>query len=226
MNKNIVTSYLITIICGGLVPAAWAFDNAALDQAVETGLRDVKAPVYFPSRYPSLLIVLAGIILGLLVLMYFLRPKKKDVPRAPRDTRLPWEIALARLDHLEGAPLLKEGKWKEYYSRLSDIIREYFEDRFKVRAVEMTTEEFLRSLEASRDLTAGQKDTLTEFLRSCDIVKFAKYIPGPEEARVSVRLARQLVRETRATAGSSEQEQDPGESTAVPRPPVTGGLKR
>jgi hypothetical protein len=61
----------------------------------------------------------------------------------------------------------------------------------------MTTEEFLWSLERSRELAAGHKDTLKKFMLSCDIIKFAKHIPHAPEAQESFRFARQLVGETK-----------------------------
>lgn len=204
MKKSIFITSLINVWIG-LVSTAWAFDNAAITNEAQEGLRDVKAPVYFPSDYFFIWIILAGLILGLLALLYFPRSKNKRVPEGPQDTRLPWEIALAQLDALEKGPLLKEGQLKEYYSRLSDIIREYFENHFMIRAPEMTTEEFLRSLETSRELTVRQKNTLKEFLHSCDMVKFAKYLPGLEEARISFCLAKQLIEETRCAASISKQ---------------------
>ena len=66
-----------------------------------------------------------------------------------------------------------------------------------MKAPDMTTEEFLWSLEKSQYLTVTQNETLKQFLSSCDIVKFAKFIPGNEDGKESLVLARKLVEETK-----------------------------
>ena len=120
--------------------------------------------------------------------------KKEELPV---DTRSAWEIAYDQLDQLAKSSYLQEGCFKEYFSELSGIIRYYFENRFEIRAPEMTTEEFLWSLERSKELTAVHKATLKKFMMSCDIIKFAKHIPSAEEAEESFQFARQLVEETK-----------------------------
>lgn len=166
--------------------------------AQSEGLRDIKGPVDFPVN--NLLLVLVVIVAAILMFALFklkVKPQRKERPPEPVDTRTADEIAMAQLDELQSGSLLSEGKYKEYYSRLSGIIREYFENRFEVRAPEMTTEEFLWSLDESKHLTADQNAVMREFLNSCDIVKFAKHIPGIEDGKASMELARKLVVETR-----------------------------
>ena len=192
MKRNILIvfffSILITVSSNGL----------AIDDPLTEGLRDVKAPVYFPSNslflIIGILIFLAG---GIFALIRFLRAKKEVVDEVPVDPRMAWEIAYDQFDELEKSSLLEESQFKVYYSQLSGIIRQYFENQFKVRAPEMTTEEFLWSLERSHHLTADQNDTLKQFLDSCDIVKFAKFVPRMEEGKESFQLAKKLVEETK-----------------------------
>ncbi len=174
---------------------ACADDNAVV---ASEGLRDVRSPVYFPFNYFFLVIILFLVLVACLAGYIYLRRKWKDGTAAlPVDNRLPWEIAYDQLDQLARSSYLQEGRFKEYYSELSGIIRYYFENRFKIRAPEMTTEEFLWSLERSRELSAVHKETLKKFMTSCDIIKFAKHIPRVEEAEESFLFARQLIEETK-----------------------------
>lgn len=176
----------------------FAADNRVVANLADEGLRDVRSPVYFPPSFLLLFIILFVLLIGgIIALMYFLRVRKEKIEEVSVDTRLPWEIAYAQFDDLAKSSLLGEGQFKEYYSRLSSVVRYYFENQFKIRAPEMTTEEFLWSLEDSGVLTVSQKSTLKEFMNSCDIVKFAKHIPRVEEAEESFQLARQLVDETK-----------------------------
>ena len=174
---------------------AFAADNAVV---AGEGLRDVRPPVYFPADYFFLLgILFLVLVVGLIVFIYLKQKRKDKIEQPPVDIRLPWEIAYDQLDRLAASSYLQEGRFKEYYSELSGIIRYYFENRFEIRAPEMTTEEFLWSLEKSRDLTTNHKETLKRFMTSCDIIKFARHIPLVEEAEESFRFARQLIEETK-----------------------------
>lgn len=179
----------------------WAAADAAQNNPANEGLRDVHGPVNYPSSYYAVFMIL--LIIALSALVQFLRKRNagKIVKiEMPVDNRSPWEIACERFDELQRKSLLESGHYKEFYSCLSDIVRHYFELQFTIRAPEMTTEEFLRSLEGSRELSSSQKEALKKFLNSCDIVKFAKYIPGIDEGRASFKLARELVDETRPPA--------------------------
>jgi len=73
----------------------------------------------------------------------------------------------------------------------------YLEERFTFRAPERTTEEFLRELSGTDLLAKPQKESLGEFLQSCDLVKFAKYEPGEKELRELHGAALNLVEETK-----------------------------
>ena len=91
----------------------------------------------------------------------------------------------------------QQGKVKEYYFELSNIARHYIENRFRLKAPEMTTEEFLFSLRESAILSGTHKNLLKKFLNLCDIVKFAKYAPNEEAIEKSFGAAKKFVDETK-----------------------------
>jgi hypothetical protein len=123
---------------------------------------------------------------------------RRPPPMAPVVPPRPvWEIALEGLGVLEQSGLLAEGRFKEYYSVLSGIVRAYIEACFEIRAPEMTTEEFLILSRSSEKLNEGQKKFLSELLQASDMVKFAKYIPFVDQARANLRLAKSFIQETR-----------------------------
>ncbi len=72
---------------------------------------------------------------------------------------------------------------KPFCVAVSDTIRFYLEERFNFRAPERTTEEFLYELQGTDLLLPDQKESLGEFLKQCDLVKFARYEPGERELR-------------------------------------------
>jgi hypothetical protein len=98
---------------------------------------------------------------------------------------------------------------KPFVIAVSDAARAYLEERFTFRAPERTTEEFLRELQATDRLLPDQKESLGNFLASCDLVKFAKYEPGEPELRELHASAVRLVEETEpkpAVAGQTTTE--------------------
>jgi hypothetical protein len=109
----------------------------------------------------------------------------------------PYEIAFDALNALKAEDLPGRGKIKEYYIRLSDIIRHYIEERFTIRAPEMTTDEFLFNLKDQPVLSGPHKNLLKEFLREADMVKFARYGPSSTEIDNSFSAAWRFVEETR-----------------------------
>ena len=88
------------------------------------------------------------------------------------------------------------GQPREFCILVSDTIRLYLEERFDFRAPERTTEEFLHELRETNLLLPEQKDSLGEFLKRCDLVKFARYEPGEPELRDLHGAALRLVEET------------------------------
>lgn len=161
-------------------------------------IRDVKPPVAYPLGYGWIVIVIVLVLLGVLAAFFWQR-RRKGGPKGPPPVppKPPHEVAYAALAALEAEHLPVQGRIKEYYIRLSNIVRYYMEGRFCIHAPDMTTEEFLFFLKGSDQLSGRQKNELKAFLNSCDMVKFAKYGPGGDEMRESFDLAKRVVDETR-----------------------------
>ena len=160
-------------------------------------IRDVKPPVDLPANmfWIYVLGAVAAVIVGIFLTRFISdRIRKKKSP--PSIVLPPWVITLGKLEQLKAQNLPAKGQIKEYYSLLSYIVRRYLEDRFSFKAPEMTTPEFLWFLKGSSELTADQKSLLTDFLNSCDLVKFAKYGPSLKEIEESFLSAKKLVEET------------------------------
>jgi uncharacterized protein YggL (DUF469 family) len=158
-------------------------------------LRDVKPPVNVP--WP-LWIKSLVIVVSLAVLMAAVYTFKKLRKKAKKDTVLsPWDMALREFNELMNKQLVASGHVKEHYAQLSQIVRTYIENRFELKAPEMTTEEFLISLNNTSRLTSDQKRLLREFLTQCDLVKFARYTPEVDEIQKSLDLAIKFVQETK-----------------------------
>jgi len=163
---------------------------------ITEALRDIKGPLSLTSRFNILLLLGFLVVLAVLVLLFtFLSRRKKAsviVPKRPAH-----EIAYEQLERLKAKDLIRLARFKEYYSEVSDIIRHYLENRFLLKAPEMTTEEFLFYVRDYGKLISGHKILLKEFLLACDLVKFAKYVPSFEEMDGIFVSAKKLVDETK-----------------------------
>ncbi len=161
-------------------------------------LREILSPVGLPRSYRWLLYLipaaLGGAVASILVLLLRRRRGKERV--ALEKQIPPHERALSDLEALIAARLVEQGDYKEFYFRLSLILRRYIEGRFGLHAPERTTEEFLTELGASDALTGNHKLLLRDFLKHCDLVKFAKLEPGYQETQEATDSCRRFVLDT------------------------------
>ena len=177
-----------------------------------TTLRDIRPPVEIPNAWLWLwgaLGLIALTVLSWLAWRYWKkrRAEAQVVPAIPAHVRArqKLESALALL-----------GQPREFCILVSDTIRWYLEERFEFRAPERTTEEFLHELKGTELLTADQKQTLGEFLKRCDLVKFARYEPREPELRELHAAALRLVEETEPIEMSDAATQSAAQTAEVP----------
>ena len=162
-----------------------------------TDIRDIKGPVNFAHKivfYLFSALLLLFVILGIWGRLFLLKRKQRENFIPPRPAH---EIADEALEKLLRKEYAKAGKIKEYYGELSLIVRRYLEDRFNLRAPEMTTEEFLLKAKDTRELSSAHKTLLKEFLAHCDLVKFARYGPSENEIGASFQSAKKLIAQTK-----------------------------
>src|SRR5262249_46599976 len=116
------------------------------DAGDDAEIRDIKAPEPVPPDLRPWYV--AGgtlvVLLALVAVWRWLRLRRRPAVGVtpPRPAH---EVAAEALRMLRERRLPEAGAFKEFYSSLSDIVRRYLEDRFRVRAPEMTTEEFLET---------------------------------------------------------------------------------
>ena len=175
--------------------------------AVDTTLaiKPIKGPVKIPF---SILEYMPWIVAGLLFLaiagflLYYLIRRRKGEPiflLRPSVKYQPHEWALMELEKLRLRKLWQAGKTKEYHTELTDILRKYIEDRFHLMAMESTTGEILEDLEEKTGILKEYRTTLGDILSMADLVKFAKYLPLPEDHEHSLEYAVDFINKTFTT---------------------------
>jgi hypothetical protein len=108
-----------------------------------------------------------------------------------------FDVAMQKLSALESQGLPDGAAIDGWYVDLSAIVRRYVEDRFAIRAPELTTEEFFREARRALDLRPDHRDLLGSFLVQCDRVKFAAHRPLTAESQEALSTARRFLDETR-----------------------------
>jgi hypothetical protein len=118
--------------------------------------------------------------------------RKKPVAGEVIDTRPPWEIAYEKLAILQSSSLLTDGKNKEYYIELTEIIRSFLGRVYRIAVLDMTTEEFLAIF---RGMTLPEQlfEQTSGLLKHADLVKFAKYVPERSRVELDFESAHTIV---------------------------------
>jgi hypothetical protein len=168
----------------------------------------LSAPYTLAEFLPWILIGLGLILIGLLI-FYYLKKRKSAEPvfKIRSKPRLPAHvIALNDLEELKMKKLWQDGKVKEYYTAMTDIVRTYIEERFGIMAVEMTTEEIMNGL---RETGIGDElqSKLGTTLVLADLVKFAKENPLPLDNDNSLVNTVTFVKETIPTTMDKDEEE-------------------
>ena len=124
----------------------------------------------------GLLVVL--ILIGLIYSFFFAKKRREE----SRKKLPPFERAIEELKALESVTPSEQEEYKNYYSRLTDVVRRYLEEEAKITALESTTDELLLKLEALKksgklELERETIKNLKSVLQTADLVKFALSTP-------------------------------------------------
>lgn len=166
-------------------------------------LKDIKPPLLeaFNWKWYMEEIVYTGLIfllIGVAILVWYFRSlRHQEVNTEPEKPKAPAHIlALESLERIQKEQIWKDGKIKEYYSEISDAVRQYIEDRYGLPALESTTDEIMQAFR-SRVIDTESKEKLQHLLRLSDLVKFAKLFPEEHEHELSLKDAFDFVNGTK-----------------------------
>jgi hypothetical protein len=217
----------------GLIPALYADKNVIDTLWARDSLRivvrsfdidlekdkpyDIKPPAEVPFRFGEISGWLALGLLGLALVGVAMWLVKKYRGRlipllGGGDPSLPPHVeAIRRLEALRNQKLPQNGRHKQYYSGLVDILRTYLERRFGIGAMEMTSAEILDAVNEPRragEVDSKRYDDLAALLTTADLVKFAKFIPDEATEDAAYYNAYYFVEETKAVVEGRAEESE------------------
>lgn len=175
---------------------------------VELTWDDYKAPV----GYSVLLILLAAVLAWVTIRYINNKPIIRIVKVKPR---LPAHVvALKEIERIKSDNSWRTaGSSKDYYTALTDALREYMNERFSFNATEMTTAEIVEQLLKIKDKESLGE--LRDILETADLVKFAKFNPPMNENDRNLLNAIEFINNTKVA--DSEIVQQPTEKKVVNR---------
>ncbi|WP_316810759.1 hypothetical protein [Pedobacter heparinus] len=212
---HVIPAYVFHSKNAGFSTQALPLEVKAVKVDTTKAIYDIKEPLavsysfmdWLRDHWQWVLFPVLGVLI-LVALLYYLIKKHKNKPVQVREVQplIPIHtIALDKLQALKGKKLWQQGQVKQYYSELSDIIREYLEKRYPIHALEQTSAEILSGLR-NLNIAAENMDRLGQLLILSDLVKFAKEKPLPADHEQSMENAIGFVMHTIAAPSSNEDQ--------------------
>jgi ribosomal protein S6 len=119
----------------------------------------------------------------------------------------PYSWAMYELDKLKTSNL-SSTQTKEYYSQLTDIVREYIELQTNVSAMEKTSDEILSLLPDTIFNSEELLQNIRDLFSVADLVKFAKYPASTFECETSLNEAYKFVTQSNNIANELKQSEN------------------
>jgi hypothetical protein len=172
-----------------------------------------KAPPKTWHEYLYLLWWLLGILILVGLIWWLAFRSKKMIQWKPKVVLTPFDIALNQLKALDEKNLIGQQKIKEYYTELTDIVRNYIEQDVKISAMEITSDELIRILKKTNKykklgISRDQINHLELFLHNADLVKFAKAKPEMETLRSDRNFAEIVLKELKTVVSKPELDEN------------------
>ncbi|MDE5571608.1 MAG: BatD family protein [Prevotella sp.] len=185
-------------------------DTTKLDKFF--GPKDVQDNPFLWSDW-SLSFWLSVLMLVLLAVAYYLylrlRDNKPIIVRIKIVKRLlPHQKAMKEIEQIKADKMVSSENQKEYYTKLTDTLRKYIEERYGFSAMEMTSSEIIERLTASDDQQS--LDELRRLFMTADLVKFARYSTLINENDANLVNAIDFINQTK-------QENQPTEEAIKPQ---------
>jgi hypothetical protein len=167
-------------------------------------LRDIK-PIISVSVFDYFWIYVAGGVLLLLLIAFLLyryfKKKKKDAPATPLSKLSPFDEAMAELKNLSQFNLQDAAEIKQYHIKLADIFKNYLGRKQGKNLLSKTAGDLLANMKEV-SLSSENISELATALRCTDAVKFAKYLPLPDQSGDALQKIKETIELTERTTNN------------------------
>ena len=158
-------------------------------------LRDIK-PIIKVSVIDYFWIYIAGGVLLLLLIAFLLyryfKKKKQDAPATPLSKLSPFDEAMAELKNLGQYNLNDAAEIKQYHIKLADIFKNYLGRKQSKNLFNKTAGDLLANMK-DISLSTENISALATALRCTDAVKFAKYLPLPDQSEDALQKVKETI---------------------------------
>jgi hypothetical protein len=128
---------------------------------------------------------------------------------------LPHQKAMKEIEQIKADKMVTSENQKEYYTKLTETLRKYIEERYGFSAMEMTSSEIIDRLMADSD--QQRLNELRQLFTTADLVKFAKYSTQINENDANLVNAIDFINQTKLENQPVEEVQKPQLSEADQR---------
>ena len=175
-------------------------DSIDFNQLQLNDIKPIQKPPFVWTDYLWILWILLAVVLVILLVvgiaLIIIRKKRKGYFFKP-PVVLPAHVrAINALDKLKEEKLWQKSGEKEYYTKITDILRLYMYERYGVNALEMTSGEIMDEMYKRTDKDSVMEN-LKQILSTADLVKFAKHKPFADENDLTMMNAYLFVNQTR-----------------------------
>ncbi|TES94144.1 MAG: hypothetical protein E3J87_00875 [Candidatus Cloacimonadota bacterium] len=177
-------------------PLALEIKSVAPNLTGEEDIKGIKPQLGIKQSFWYYLIGFLAIILIAGVVFFLVRKRRGKLILEKIEKKQPWENAISGLAQLSELKPVTPEEIKQFYIKLSFILREYYEGLFEFPALENTTSEIVSHLKMRREFRQYLVKT-QNFLNKSDLVKFAKYIPRPVDNEQEIEMVRDIVEKTK-----------------------------
>ncbi|MBT3281693.1 MAG: hypothetical protein HN374_01845, partial [Cryomorphaceae bacterium] len=169
---------------------------------IKQNLFDIKPIIPVKRNYQKLInsLIIGFLILTLIyiILRFRLFNKKKS---SLDEMKSLYQIAIDKLGDLDNLAPNSQIEFKEYYTILIDIFRDYLESQVKIPAMESTSRELIVRINMLKDsgnydFESKQINELENLFTKSDLIKFAKSLPTKNDINIDISTIKDFIDST------------------------------
>ena len=184
-------------------------DTTQVDQFF--GVKDIEEAPFSWEDWSGVVYGSLGIILLLLltfVMLVWLKQGNPIIRIVRHKAKLPpHQVAMNEIQRIKDERTWASEDSKEYYTQLTGTLRNYIQERYGFRAMDMTSSEIIERLMQENDETAISE--LRQLFQTADLVKFAKFSTMVNENDANLVTAMNYINQTKLEVDPNAKAEEP-----------------